>query len=806
MNLQENGLLTLPAVALRGLVMFPDMTLHFDVGRKMSISAVKAAMSSGQELFLVTQMDLEEETPDLDGLYKIGVVCAVRQVVRIPQSDCYRVVVEGKYRARLVNLVSRKPRYTAQIMPLSERKLRSEELLTAEAAMRHVRDLFESYAALAGKLSPDVLLGVSSRKEAGELCDYIASNMTADYAVKQTVLNEINPTARLERLSVVLTKEIYLLEIEEDIRERVEEQVDQNQREYYLREQLKAVSAELNDGDSPMEDSQRYKEAVLKLGLPKEYEEKLVQECDRLSKMQVVSPESTVTRNYLDRVIALPWNRYTKDNLNIANARRTLERDHYGLQEVKERILELLAVRKLSPDIKGQIICLAGPPGVGKTSIARSLANAMNRNFARISLGGIRDEAEIRGHRKTYIGAMPGRIMDAIEKAKSANPLILLDEIDKLSSDYKGDPSSALLEVLDGEQNSDFRDHFLEIPFDLSKVLFITTANDIGEIPAPLRDRMEIIELTSYTREEKFHIAKKHLLPKQLKAHGISKTQVKIKDNAIRLLIDGYTREAGVRKLERVIASVLRKCAVQLAEDETKTFSIGADDLETLLGARKYKDAGVDKQNAVGVVNGLAWTSVGGELLQVEALAMEGSGKLILTGSLGDVMQESAKAALSLIRSRASILNITPDFYKTKDIHLHFPEGAVPKDGPSAGVTIATALASVLSDTPVNASVAMTGEITLTGKVLPIGGLREKSMAAYRAGMKTVLIPKDNAPDLEKVDAAVKEKVTFIPVSELSEVLEIALCDAKKKTPEKKAKVLPELPKGEKPSVWATEA
>ena len=618
----------------------------------------------------------------------------------------------------------------------------------------------------------DFILDVLAQEEPGVLADFIASNTAIDAAKKQIILCELNPLRRMEKLCAILRSEAQILKIEEDIQDKVQEQIDQNQREYYLREQMRAISVEL-DGEEA-DEAAIFREQIEALNVSDDVRKKLLQECSRLDKTNKSSPEAMVIRTYLETCIALPWGVYTEDSFDLQKARKVLDDDHYGLEKVKNRMIEMLAVRKLSPDIKGQIICLVGPPGVGKTSIARSVAQAMGRKYARVSLGGVRDEAEIRGHRKTYIGAMPGRIINAITYAGSCNPLILLDEIDKLGADYKGDPSSALLEVLDGEQNDTFRDHYIELPFDLSKVLFITTANDRDTIPGPLKDRMEIIELGSYTAQEKFNIAKKHLLPKQAKRHGLNGRTLRVSDAALREIIDGYTREAGVRKLERELASVCRKGAVAVA-DGAKCFSVKPADLETVLGTRKYRREDKFVKDEVGVARGLAWTAVGGEMLDVEAAVLDGTGKLELTGSLGDVMKESAHAAVSFIRSRALQLGIEPDFYKNKDIHLHFPEGAVPKDGPSAGITITTALVSALTGIAVKSSVAMTGEVTLRGRVLPIGGLKEKSMAAYLAGAKQVIIPQRNISDLDEVETIVKENVEFVPVGDVMKVLETAL-------------------------------
>lgn len=775
MDLFDNNALNMPMVALRGLVVFPNITLHFDVGRKKSISAVKTAMITKQDIFLSTQKDMSDEAENIDAVYDIGVVCEIKQIVRIPSSDCLRVIVEGKYRAELLALSDVNPYLTAVVKRIDSIPYSEKYNLRAEALVRYAKGLFNEYSIIAQKLPNDINMGVAKLSEPGALADYIAGNIPLDYPQKQEVLSEIDSLKRIQKLVDILGKEVKLLQLEEDINDRVQSQIDENQKEYYLHEQLKAINAELGEGGNPASEADGYREKILKLHLDADSEKKLLNECDRLKYVQPSSPESAVSRNYLDKILELPWHIYSKENLNIDNARRILDRDHYGLKDVKERILEFIAVRKLSPNIKGQIICLVGPPGVGKTSVAKSLAKALNRKYERISLGGVHDEAEIRGHRKTYIGAMPGSIIEAVIRTKTSNPLILLDEIDKLSNDYKGDPSSALLEALDPEQNNTFRDHYIEIPFDLSKVLFVTTANDKNEIPAPLLDRMEVIELFSYTHEEKFNIAKKHLIPKQLKENGIKASQLHFTDNAIHSIIDGYTREAGVRTLERTFAKVMRKAAVKITEGYTGKISVKPTGLEAYLGPKKYKPESQGHKDEVGVVNGLAWTSVGGEMLKVEAVKMPGTGKLELTGSLGDVMKESARTAYSYIRSISEALPLDMDFYKKTDIHIHFPEGAVPKDGPSAGIAITTAVVSALTGIPVRADIAMTGEVTLTGNVLPIGGLKEKTMAAYRNGIKTVLIPEENVSDLKEIDDAVKENVDFISVSKADEVLSLAL-------------------------------
>ena len=772
----EEKTVSMPVLALRGLVLFPDMTLHFDVGRPASIAALKYALSQNENIFLVTQRNINEEEPMLTGLYPTGVIASVKQVLRVSETgNTLRVIVEGKKRGVISEIISMKPFLRGIINIREDIPVKSDAYDYEAALIREAKNLFGQYCDASAKMAPDVMAAVFDEIQSGKISDRIASNMFLPVEEKQKLLNEFNPIYRLEALCVYLSQEIELLSLEDEIHSRVQEQMDKNQRDYYLREQLKVIYEELGEGEDTPEEAQKYIQLIEKSKMPDEAKEKLTAECKRLTKMSQGSPDANVIRTYLDKCLALPWGVYTKENLSLVAAKKQLDKDHYGLTDVKERIIEMLAARAMSPDIKGQIICLAGPPGVGKTSIARSVAKAVNRNYVRISLGGVRDEAEIRGHRRTYVGAIPGRIINAVIDAKSANPLVLLDEIDKLSGDFRGDPASALLEVLDSEQNFSYCDHYIELPFDLSKVLFITTANDKYSIPEPLRDRMEIIDLNSYTHEEKFNIAKKHLVPKQLKEHNIKKNNLKINDKALRLMIDGYTREAGVRQLERLIAKICRKAAVKFMDDMEQVISVTDKNLSEFLGPVKFRDDDFANKDEVGLVNGLAWTSVGGEMLQIEVCVLEGTGKLELTGSLGDVMKESAKTAVSLVRSRASLFGIDKEFYKNKDIHIHVPEGAVPKDGPSAGITITTALFSALGNIPVRGSVAMTGEITLRGRVLPIGGLKEKSMAAYRHGMKTVIIPWGNASDVAEIDEAVKEKVTFMPVKTIDEVLNLAL-------------------------------
>lgn len=769
----------LPAIALRGLVVFPSNVIHFEVGRKKSIAAIEWAMANGNSVFLVTQKDMDVDSPEFDDLYSYGVVAEVKQLLRVSE-DLVKVIVEGRYRAKLITMESSGKFLLAGTKSAPVRPVRAQDSPRAEALLRSIKEAFDKYMALNPRLPKDVVYSILTNENAMFLSEYIPANLLFKYADKQEVLSTSSLMDRLEKILELIRKENEILSIEKDIHEKVSDQMDKNQRDYYLREQMRAIAGELDEGDDTLGEAEKYKAKILELKLGGEAEEKLLKEAERLSRMQGSSQEAAVIRTYLDTCIELPWHTETVDNLNINKAEAALDKDHYGMKKVKERILEILSVRKLAPEVKGQIICLVGPPGVGKTSVAKSIANTMGKEYARMSLGGVRDEAEIRGHRRTYIGAMPGKIINAISTAKTKNPLILLDEIDKLASDFRGDPAAALLEALDPEQNKTFRDHYLDIPFDLSDVLFITTANDISTIPRPLLDRMDLIELPSYTRVEKFHIAKKHLLPKQLVKNGL-KGKVKITDAALYAIIDYYTREAGVRNLERVITEVLRKCAKTIAAGEKEQINVGVQSLEDLLGPKRVKPSFYNKENVTGIANGLAWTSVGGDVLPIEVQVIaNGSGKLELTGSLGDVMKESARLAITYARAHAAEFGIEPTIFKDADIHIHAPEGAVPKDGPSAGITLATALISKLSGRPIRSDVAMTGEITLHGLVLPIGGLKEKSMAAYREGMSIVLIPKDNVSDLYEVDDEVKENLTFIPVSNLEEAFKVSLLPDKK--------------------------
>ena len=770
----ERKKLHLPTIALRGLVVFPNNLVHFEVGREKSIAAVEWAMANNSNVFLVAQKSMDTTEPQQADLFSYGVVAEVKQVLRV-SGDLVKVLVEGKYRAKLSALDASGDFLLSEVRPAPVRAGKADDAVETEALLRALKAGFDEYLGMNPRLGKDVVFAIVSSDDPAFLSEYMPANLLFRYEDKQAVMDEGTLNGRLKKLIEMLRRECQVMKIEKEIAEKVNESMDKNQRDYYLHEQLHIISDELGEGDDTHAEADEYRRRITELHLAEDSEKKLLKEVDRLSKMQGSNQEATVIRTYLDTCLDLPWNTFTVDDLDISRAQQILDRDHYGLKKVKDRILETLAVRKLAPDVKAQIICLVGPPGVGKTSIARSIAESLGRKYVRISLGGVRDEAEIRGHRRTYIGAMPGKIITAMISAKSANPLMLLDEIDKLAGDFRGDPAAALLEALDPEQNSTFNDHFIDIPFDLSHVLFITTANDLGSIPGPLRDRMDVIELPSYTRVEKYNIARKHLLPKQLKACGLT-GKVTLSQSALYGIIDGYTREAGVRNLERTITSVLRKCARKIASGEVESVSVTGTMLEELLGPRFVKPDFLNRTNMVGVANGLAWTSVGGETLPIEVQVIpEGSGKITVTGSLGDVMKESAQLAVTWVRVHAAEYGIDPEKLKKCDLHIHAPEGAVPKDGPSAGVTLTTALVSCLSGIPVRGDVAMTGEITLHGNVLPIGGLREKSMAAYREGMKTVLIPKDNEPDLYDVDDEVKKNLTFLPMQSLTQVLNAAL-------------------------------
>lgn len=786
----ENLFLELPIIPLRGIVVFPKMVLHFDVGRKKSIKALQKAMDDDQKVFLVCQKDASVDEPNIDDMYDVGVICTIRQMMRIPGSENMRVVVEGDERATLYSFTSVKP-YIGGMVEIAGDNNSNLEISDDEdkAYQRIIKREFERYASLMPKISNEVIAKVISIKDSGELADFVCSNTFLDYYEKQDVLSALDPSERICQLVVYLKKENNALEIESEIQEKVQNEIDKSQREYYLREEMKVISEALGESDNPLEEAEEYKSKVSALKCSDDIKEKLLKECDKLAKMPSGSHEGTVERNYLDKCLEIPFGKYTKDSINLEKSRKILDKEHYGLDKVKERIVDSLAVYKRNPEFNGQILCLAGPPGVGKTSIVKSLAKSMGRKYVRIALGGIHDEAEIRGHRKTYIGSMPGRIVEAVIKSGVMNPIILLDEIDKVGNDFKGDPSSALLEALDPEQNNSFADHYIEFPLDLSRVLFITTANDVSAIAGPLYDRMEVIELNSYTALEKFYIAKKHLVKKEMIKHSLTSREFKISDDAINILIENYTREAGVRTLEKQIATLCRKATVSL-ESGAKSFKVTGKNIEEYLGKKKFSDDLVSKEDQVGTVNGLAWTSVGGTMLPIEVSVLNGTGKIELTGNLGDVMKESAKTAVSYIRSKASEYGIDEDFYKNKDIHIHAPEAAVPKDGPSAGLAITTAIVSELTGIAIKSNVAMTGEISLKGMALAIGGLKEKSMAAYKAGCDTVIIPQDNKKDLDEISDEVKQVIDFISVKNFDEVLPIALVSRPIKKKEVKENII----------------
>lgn len=766
-----------PVLALRGVTAFPKLPLSFDVERGISLFALDCAMEGNHDIFLVTQREIGVAEPEEKDLYTMGTVCHIEEIVKTSENTV-RVRVEGRQRARLHRLWQTTPFLQANVELLDELPVAHTDQV--EALLRQTYSIFGEYHDLVPNLSDDLVATILDSREPGELADFIALSLTLRHQHRQSVLEELHPAKRLQLVNEILVHELDVLTLEIEMEQKVRDRVGHVQRDMVLREQLKVLKHELGeDGDEEIDE---YAAKIQQLHLCEEVEKKLLKEVDRLAKQPFGSAEASVIRNYLDVCLEMPWNELTQDRADVEAARTILDQDHYGLEKVKERILEFIAVQQINPDAKGKILCLVGPPGVGKTSIAISVAKAMNRKLARLSLGGVRDEADIRGHRKTYIGAMPGRIIDALIRAGSMNPLLVLDEIDKLGNDMRGDPASALLEVLDSEQNSTYRDHYLEIPVDLSRVMFITTANTLDTIPRPLLDRMEVIELGSYTDEEKLEIAKRHLLPKQLEEHGLRKAQLRVSDSALRGIITGYTRESGVRVLERQLGKVCRKAAMRLISGEVKRVSLTDKTLEKFLGPIRYEPSLHMKQDEVGIVNGLAWTQVGGELLEVEVNVMEGSGKLELTGNLGTVMQESAKAALSCLRSRAAELHIEKDFYKTKDIHIHFPEGAVPKDGPSAGIAITTAVLSALTGRKVRGDVAMTGEVTLRGRVLAIGGLKEKTMAALRYGMTTVIIPKTNEKDLEEIDQTVRHALHFVTAETVDDVFAAAFSETKEST------------------------
>lgn len=767
--------LTMPLIPLRGLSVFPYMVLHFDVGREKSVKALEEAMINDQKIFLTTQLDIDIDLPTSEDFYKIGTICKIKQMLKLP-GDTIRVLVEGLSRGRVEEIIEEEPFFRANITKFEEDQSKDREI---EALMRSCLAAFEKYINVSNRTSPDSLLSVSSIEEPGRFADSLASHMTLKIEQKQDIIEAIEPKRRLEVIYSILLSEIEIMEVEKEINEKVRKQINKMQKEYYLREQMKAIREELGEEVDHDNEIDELYDKLAKLKLEKKINEKVSKEIERLARMSPASAESAVVRNYINWILDLPWNKRTKDTLDLSKAREILDEDHYGLKSVKERVLEYLAIRELTKSLKGPIICLVGPPGVGKTSIAKSIARSLNRKFVRMSLGGVRDEAEIRGHRRTYVGAIPGRIISSMKEAGSKNPVFLFDEIDKLASDFRGDPASALLEVLDPAQNNDFTDHYLEVPFDLSGVMFITTANSLSTIPRPLLDRMEVIEVSGYTEFEKLNIAKKYLVPKQLKEHGLSEENLKLSDETLNAIINNYTRESGVRNLERQVATVCRKVATQIVEKKVKSVKVNKNNLDKFLGLKRNHFDEIYKEDQVGIVTGLAWTPVGGDTLNIEVSTMAGKGNLVLTGQMGDVMKESARAGMSFIRSIAESYDIPSDFHEKLDIHIHIPEGAIPKDGPSAGITMATAVLSALTGIPVKRDVAMTGEITLRGRVLPIGGLKEKSLAARRAGVKTVLFPYDNEKDLEEIPEAVRAKMNFIPVKSMAEVLEHALVRSK---------------------------
>lgn len=770
MPAKKKTTVTLPVLALRGLMVFPHMVLHFDVGRQKSVAALEKAMMENQQIFLVAQKDAEVEEPELKDLCPVGTIATVKQVMNLP-GDNLRVLVEGEMRGTLKKIDQQEPCLIGTIMPAEQRADASN--VEMQALMRATQDFFDEYAQASMRVSQETANSIRDVEEPEQLADVIAANVLTQVEERQRILEELDVKRRLEALCTILARETELAGVEKQVQARIKKQIEKNQKDYYLREQIKAIQTEL--GDSEATDVEDLRERMEKTPLNEEARQKCEREIERLARMAPGTPEVGVSRTYIEWILELPWGKMTPDNLDLKRARQVLARNHYGLEKVKERIIEYLAVLRMKQDMRGPILCFVGPPGVGKTSIVRAIAEAVGRKFVQMSLGGVRDEAEIRGHRRTYLGAIPGRIIAGIKQAGTMNPVFLFDEIDKMSSDFRGDPASAMLEVLDAEQNAAFRDHYMELPFDLSHVMFITTANSVETIPAPLLDRMELIEVPSYTEEEKLQIAKRHLVGKQLAAHGLPEKSVRLSDKVLRELIEGYTREAGVRTLERTIAKVMRKAAVAMLDGGETEITVSSKVLRDYLGAARYTREQPEKEPRVGVVNGLAYTTVGGELLEVECALMPGKGALQLTGQLGDVMKESASAAFSWVRAHSASLGLSDDFYKEKDVHIHVPEGAIPKDGPSAGVTMATALTSALTEIPVRQDVAMTGEITLRGRVLPIGGLKEKTLAAYRAGIRTLIIPKENQKDLEEIPAHVISQFRVVTAETIEDVLAVAL-------------------------------
>ena len=763
---------TYPLLPLRGYVIFPYTILNLDVGRDKSIAALEQAMLDQGQIMLAAQRDVQQEEPTPDGIHQMGTIAHVKQLIKLP-GGTVRVLVEGLARARINSYEEAQDHYRVRVTPVVEPELTKS--VEEAALMRTLLQTFEEYTRLSKRIAPDTVEAVNNIEEPGRLADVVASHFSLNTADKQAILESVDPQQRLQKMYDIVTRELAVLELERKIALRVRKQMEKNQKEYYLREQMRAIQKELGQKDERASEAGELRDKVLELGLPEPVREQAEKEIDRLERIPPGVAEGVVVRNYLDWLLAMPWNKASIDRLDVELAEKILDEDHYGLNKVKQRIVEFLAVRQLATKIKGPIICLVGPPGVGKTSLARSVARALDRKFARISLGGVRDEAEIRGHRRTYVGAMPGRVIQAMRQTGTSNPVFLLDEIDKMSTDFRGDPSAALLEVLDPEQNSTFVDHYLEVPFDLSSVLFLTTANTIHSIPKPLLDRMEVLEITSYTEEEKWQIACRHLLPKQIEAHGLKQEQVQMSEGAIRKIISEYTREAGVRQLEREIAAICRKVAREVVAQSDTTSKITVQNLASYLGAQRFRYNLAEQQDQVGVATALVWTQVGGDTLPVEVTVMPGKGDLILTGKLGEVMRESAQAASSYVRSRADNLGFDGDFHATRDVHIHMPEGAIPKDGPSAGITMATALASALSGRLVRSDVAMTGEVTLRGRVLPIGGLKEKALAAHRAGIRTIVLPADNKRDLDDLPSNVRRQLNLVLVEHMDEVLQAAL-------------------------------
>ncbi|MDD4588738.1 MAG: endopeptidase La [Heliobacteriaceae bacterium] len=763
----------LPLLPLRGILVFPYMVIHLDVGRERSVNAIEEAMARERIVFLATQKEAQVDQPTEEDIFRVGTIAEIKQLLKLP-GGTIRILVEGISRAEIVTYLDGEPCMKVRVKEYAENE---DKTPAVEALMRSLASQFEQYVKMSKKIPPETLVSVVAMESPGRLADMIASHLVLKIPDKQSILEALEVPKRLELLTEILAREMEILELERRIHVRVRKQMEKTQKEYYLREQIKAIQKELGDKDDRQAETEELLEKIAKAKLPKDIEERALREVERLEKMPPMVAEATVVRNYLDWILALPWRKQTKDCLDIVRAEEILNEDHYGLDKVKERIIEYLAIRKLAKKMKGPIICFVGPPGVGKTSLGRSIARALDRKFFRLSLGGVRDEAEIRGHRRTYVGAMPGRIIQGLRTAGSRNPVFLLDEIDKMSADFRGDPASALLEVLDSEQNRFFSDHFIEAPFDLSKVMFITTANGMHNIPRPLVDRMEVIYISGYTEEEKVRIALDYLIPKQIKEHGLKPDQVQISENTVRRLIREYTREAGVRNIEREIAALCRKGARIIVKDPERRISVTAGNLANYLGIPRYRYGMAETESQVGVATGLAWTESGGDTLAVEVALLSGKGTVSLTGKLGDVMKESAQASITYVRSKAQELGIEPGFYQSTDIHIHVPEGAIPKDGPSAGVTMATAVASALAHRPIRREVAMTGEITLRGRVLPVGGIKEKVLAAHRAGCSTIILPGENRKDLEDIPANVKRKLRFVLVDHIDQVLPEALLD-----------------------------